>query len=99
MDLVANRLNASPRSLLPPRGREIRLDPAVFLAIGEINHQANHQPDNQARPIDPSEFVHHVSIEQDTQNGYDGDPGSTEGTGLRRIRVAQHHYGDTDDDE
>src|SRR5580704_19025625 len=38
------------------------LHPAVLLAVCEINHQPDHQPDDQSRPIDPTQFVHHVAV-------------------------------------
>ena len=47
-------------------------NPAMVPAIGKINHQAYNQPADQAGPVNPAEFVHHVAIEDDTQQRNDG---------------------------
>jgi hypothetical protein len=42
----------------------VLLNAAVMSAVTKINHQPDNQPDNQSRPIDPTEFVHHVTVEE-----------------------------------
>ena len=40
---------------------------AVMAAVGEVNHQADDQPDDQAGPVHPAELVHHVAVEEDAR--------------------------------
>src|SRR6266704_5898656 len=69
-------------------------DPAVITAVSEINHQADHQPDDEPGPVHPPELVHHVAVEQDSKNWYDRHPWCTEGARLIGVGVAQNHDGD-----
>src|SRR5882762_3745825 len=46
---------------------------AVITAVREVNDEANHEPDDEARPVDPSELVHHVPIEGDSKDRNDWD--------------------------
>src|SRR5579862_4354125 len=73
-DFVANRLMRStpPSPRRPKHQRSISrlwlfsqgfLQPAVMPAVSEINHQTDDQPTNEPSPVDPAEFIHHVTIE------------------------------------
>src|SRR5579885_3437837 len=72
---------------------------AVIPAVGEIDDQADNKPDNEPRPVDPAQLVHHVAVKADTQEGNDGHPRSTERPGLLGIGIAQDHHRDADDDK
>src|ERR1700690_3284581 len=80
-------------------GAVVLLDAAVVAAVGEIDHQADGEPDNEAGPIDPAEFVHHVAVEEDAEDRNQRHPRSAEGAVLAWIRAAKDEYGDADDDE
>src|SRR5664280_3391011 len=41
---------------------------ALMPAVTEVHNEANDQPHDQARPLDPPELVHHVSVEGDAAN-------------------------------
>src|SRR6266576_6313889 len=94
------RLKTGRALLQPACCKEVLLrlpvaDAAVVTAVSEINHQSNHQPDDQASPVYPAEFVHHVPVEQDAENRDDRNPGGTERPRLTGIRAAQDHNRDT----
>src|SRR5258706_10464180 len=77
---------------------ELRVaDPAVMPPVSEIDHQADHQPDNQARPVDPAKLVHHVPVEDDAHDRHERHQRRAERPRLTGIRVAQHHYRDAHD--
>src|SRR5579863_8097472 len=69
----------------------VLLDAAVVAAVAEIDEEADYQPDNQASPVDPAEFVHHVAVESDAQDRDEGNPRSAEGARLIWIGFAQNH--------
>ena len=58
--------------------------PGYDAAVGEIHHQPDNQPDNQSRPVDPSQFVHHVSVRDDAQNRHQRNPRRAERPRLLR---------------
>src|SRR6267378_2012156 len=91
---------SGPRGYAETLSRDELLDSraahtAVITAIGEINDQANRQPNDQARPVDPAKLVHHVAIENDAENRYQRNPRRTERPRLLGIGAAQDHDGDT----
>src|SRR3954468_14642960 len=71
----------------------------MFAAVDKVDNKSYRQPDDQARPIYPAEFVHHVAIEDDTQDGNHRNPGGAEGSWLARIGAPQCHHRDADNDE
>src|ERR1700722_9704817 len=81
------------------RAAVVLLNPAVMSAIAEVNHQANSEPDDQPRPVNPPELVHHIAIEKDAQHWNKRNPRRAERTRLFRIRFAQHHDRYTNNDE
>jgi len=96
---AASRVSTNAR--FPPLflGGESLLYAAIVAAIEEVHKQADHQPDNQARPVDPTQFVHHVTVEQHTHDRYQGHPRRAKRSGLSRIRLAKDQDRDTDDYE
>src|SRR2546423_2611023 len=52
------------RSSTAFRAGELRMRPAV----GEINHQANHHPDNESLPRGGGQTAHHVTADENSQN-------------------------------
>src|SRR5882757_2591179 len=91
---------SGPRGCADTLSRDELLDSraahtAVITAVGEIDDQANRQPDDQARPVDPAKLVHHVAIENDAENWHQGNPGRAERPRLLGIGATQDHDGDT----
>src|SRR5215469_11107942 len=58
---------------------------AVIFAIGKVDDQTNNQPYNQAGPVDPPQFVHHVAIEGDAKNRHQRHQRGAERSRLARI--------------
>src|ERR1700683_3873711 len=81
------------------RAPVVLLNPAVMSAVTKINHQPDNQPDNQSRPIDPAEFVHHVTVENNPKYRNQRNPRRTKWTQLHRIRFAQNNDRYANDDE
>src|SRR5438105_6256095 len=94
-----NSVSHGWRSLRLWFGRLERLDLAVMAPIGEVNHQADKQPNNQPSPVHPAQLVHHVAVGNDAENRYQWHPGSPKRPGLIGISAAQHHHGNGDDHE
>ena len=97
----AKQLNFGLRPRLKlrrPGGRHV-LQSAVFTAVGEIDNQADNKPNDKPRPINPSELVHHVAVEEDSQKRHKRTQWRAERPRLSGIGSAQHHDGDANDDE
>src|SRR5260370_33987370 len=75
------------------------LHPAVLPPIQKVHDQTDRQPNNQSCPVHPSQLVHHVPIEKDTENRNKRNPGRAERARLCWIRMPQHHHSHTNDDE
>src|SRR5438094_8137021 len=79
--------------------------PAVLCAVSEINNESNDEPDDQSRPVDPSELVHHVAVKEHTEKWNNRQPSSHENSrcakraGLFGTFAAQHRYAHADDPE
>src|SRR5215813_6910340 len=41
---------------------------AMVAAVGKVDDQSDHKPDDQTRPVHPPKLVHHVAVEPDPQN-------------------------------
>src|SRR5690349_24322091 len=64
-------------------------DPAVMPSVGEIDDQSDNQPDDQARPVDPAQFVHHVAVENDPEHRHQRHQWRPEGAWLIGVGVAK----------
>src|SRR5258708_24295543 len=60
-------------------GGDRGLNAAVLPPVGKVHDQAYYQPDDEPRPVDPSEFGHHVSVEQNAQHRDQTDPWRADG--------------------
>ena len=54
---------------------------AVVAAVGEIDYQADRQPDDEAGPVDPAEVNHHVDVDGDAERGDQRTSGVRNGRG------------------
>src|SRR4051812_22844839 len=52
--------------------RRRRIDPAVALAVGKVDHKPDDQPDEQPQPVGPAESVDHGPARYDPENGHQG---------------------------
>src|SRR3954469_25207450 len=75
------------------------LHSTVVAAIGEVNHQPNNQPYDQARPVYPPKSDHHVTVEEDAKDRNYRHPRSAEWPSLSWIRTPQNHHSEAHDDE
>src|ERR1700687_5052477 len=64
---------------------------AVITVVGEVDDQSDDQPDNQARPVDPAQLVHHIAIKEDAENRHQRNPRRAKRPGLLWIGAAQDH--------
>ena len=46
----------------------VSLYAAVVTAVSEIDHQPDAEPNDQPRPVDPPEVVHHITVKEDSEN-------------------------------
>src|SRR6266542_442154 len=65
------------------------LEPAVLLAIPEIEHETDHQPDEQPHPIGPPEPVNHRAAGHDAE--YRHDRQRRNGEAADQIRSTNPH--------
>src|SRR5258706_11391878 len=72
---------------------------AVMPAVCEIDDEPYDEPDQEPRPVDPTQLVHHVAVESDTQNRNGGHKRRAERPGVSRIGLAKHQYPRTHDHE
>ena len=54
-------------------------------AIGEVDDQADDEPDDQARPVPNSQLEHHVAVHENAEHGNERNPRRTERPGLAWI--------------
>src|ERR1700690_471751 len=81
---------ASPAyGMLLQRGAVVLPHPTVMAAVGKIDHHANHKPNDQPCPIDPSEFVHHIAVEEYPHHRHKRNPRRSERARLARIGLAE----------
>src|SRR5579864_1646889 len=95
------RAGEAPYQSKPQLNRRsvVSLHAAVIAAIREIDHQADGEPNDQPRPVDPAEFVHHVAVKDDAHNRDKRHLWGAKWTRLIGIRAAENQDGDADDYE
>src|SRR3954463_7923203 len=71
----------------------------MFAAVSKVHNKAYCEPDQESRPVHPSEFVHHVPVEEDAEDWNHWHPRGPERAMLSRIGASQSHHRNADDDE
>src|SRR5512142_284259 len=75
------------------------LHAAVMTAVGKVHNKTDYQPDDQTRPVQPAQFVHHVTADHDAEDWHDWNPRRAEWAMLRGITFPQNHDCYTHDHE
>src|SRR5229473_5460752 len=67
-------------------------DFAVFHAIGKINDQPNDEPNNQPHPGNPVQASHQPQRDNNSHDGYEGNPRCPERALQVRTTTPQNHH-------
>ena len=68
------------------------LDATVVPTVTKVNEQADNQPYDQPRPIDPAQLQHHVAVEEYPQDRHERHQRRVEGARLARVGLAQDNH-------
>src|SRR6516162_1689334 len=72
---------------------------AMVAAVGKVDDQSDHKPDDQTRPVHPPKLVHHVPVEPDPQNRHKRHQRRPKRPWLSRVSAPEHHHRDANNHE